>query len=104
MNPVRFHPNPRTKTQTTLIAGRLSIQFWQLAPEKPHTKINPTLWLIGLLLTTWLLAACGSGPQALAVGDPAPDFSLTTTEGTPVSLSDYQGRQPVLLYFHMAVG
>jgi hypothetical protein len=60
--------------------------------------------LPGILLAVWLLAACASNPQALGVGDPAPNFSLDATGGSPISLSDYQGQKPVLLYFHMAVG
>lgn len=49
-----------------------------------------------------LLTACG--PSGLQVGDQAPDFSLPTASGSEVSLDDYSGEQPVLLYFHMALG
>ena len=54
----------------------------------------------GLLL---LLTACGRS-EGLAVGDPAPAFTLPEARGGSVSLADYEGTQPVLLYFHMAVG
>jgi len=37
--------------------------------------------------------------EAPAVGSPAPDFSLTTNEGTPASLKDYRGKW-VVLYFY----
>lgn len=40
----------------------------------------------------------------LRVGDAAPAFSLPASDGDTVSLADYVGEQPVLLYFHMAVG
>lgn len=33
------------------------------------------------------------------VGLPAPDFALKTIDGRPVSLSDYRGKQPVILVF-----
>ncbi len=35
----------------------------------------------------------------LQVGDPAPDFSVTATDGSTVALSDFAGR-PVVLYFY----
>lgn len=45
-----------------------------------------------------LLAGCDSAPAE------APDFTLPAANGGDVSLDDYKGEQPVLLYFHMAVG
>lgn len=42
--------------------------------------------------------------SGLNVGDPAPAFNLPSADGGEVSLADYMGEQPVLLYFHMAVG
>jgi cytochrome oxidase Cu insertion factor (SCO1/SenC/PrrC family) len=62
--------------------------------------------LIGfLLILAILLAACGSNQASdeIAVGNPAPDFSLYNSDGVQVSLSEYKG-QPVLLFFHMAGG
>ncbi|WP_236794889.1 thioredoxin-dependent thiol peroxidase [Amycolatopsis sp. GM8] len=41
--------------------------------------------------------------QRLATGDPAPDFTLTDSEGNKVSLSDYRG-QRVVVYFYPAAG
>lgn len=51
------------------------------------------------------VAADNDAPNAgvIAVGNPAPGFTLPDAAGGDVSLSDYAGR-PVLLYFHMAVG
>jgi peroxiredoxin Q/BCP len=37
----------------------------------------------------------------LAVGDPAPEFTLPDADGKPVSLSDYRGRR-VIVYFYPA--
>ena len=34
------------------------------------------------------------------VGEPAPDFRLPSTEGRDLGLEDFQGRQPVVLYFY----
>jgi cytochrome oxidase Cu insertion factor (SCO1/SenC/PrrC family) len=60
--------------------------------------------VVGLLVLV-LLAGCKSKqPEGITVGAVAPDFTLVSAvEGQPVALSDYQG-QPVLLFFHMAMG
>jgi peroxiredoxin Q/BCP len=57
-----------------------------------------------LLVFAVFLTACGgeSTPE-INEGQSAPDFNMTTSDGTQVSLSDYKG-QPVLLFFHMAGG
>ena len=60
-----------------------------------------SLSVLGLM--GFIIAACNSS-EPLKVGDPAPEFTLTSANGTEVSLNDYQGKQPVLLYFHMAKG
>ncbi len=51
------------------------------------------------------LAACTAeeAPASPLIGSVAPDFTLDDAIGTQASLSDYAG-QPVLLFFHMAVG
>ena len=51
---------------------------------------------LGVLLAI-LLAACQN------TDSPAPDFTLPSATGEEVALSDFAG-QPVMLYFHMAVG
>lgn len=38
--------------------------------------------------------------QMLKIGDEAPDFELDSTDGTKVKLSDFRGKQPVLLSFY----
>lgn len=36
----------------------------------------------------------------IAVGDVAPDFELKDMDGSPVKLSDYRGKQSVVVYFY----
>ncbi|HET7688382.1 MAG TPA: peroxiredoxin [Candidatus Macondimonas sp.] len=38
--------------------------------------------------------------KTLTLGDKAPPFTLPTADGRQVSLSDYHGRQPVVVYFY----
>jgi cytochrome oxidase Cu insertion factor (SCO1/SenC/PrrC family) len=73
---------------------------------------------IGIVLVALLLVACGGdnkkgdpppptnndAQSRLNVGEPAPDLTLPTSDGGTVSLADYRGKQPVLLFFHMAKG
>jgi cytochrome oxidase Cu insertion factor (SCO1/SenC/PrrC family) len=60
--------------------------------------------LVFLLIAGIIMTACGnSASDQISTGAPAPDFTLNSSEGTSVSLSDFKG-QPVLLFFHMAEG
>lgn len=38
---------------------------------------------------------------SLKIGDPAPDFTLNDTNGTPVKLSDFRGKKNVVLAFYV---
>ena len=37
---------------------------------------------------------------ALNIGDKAPDFTLPSTNGEKISLSQFLGKKPVVLYFY----
>ena len=73
-----------------------------------HRKSNPLAPLLPLAvlsLFAFLLTACGGAESSyMQEGEQAPEFTLPTAQGGEVSLADYKGEQPVLLYFHMAVG
>ncbi len=59
----------------------------------------------GILLVTALLGALIALPgatQAVKVGQRAPDFKLPATTGKDISLSQYRGRQMVLIEFYHA--
>ena len=68
-----------------------------------------SLLRIGVLFVVVLTGCVESRPAGDAGGGPvkigatAPDFSLPSTSGGEVSLSDYRG-SPVLLYFSMGPG
>jgi AhpC/TSA family len=55
------------------------------------------------LLIVSLVSALGvaSRATALEVGEPAPDFTLASTTGGQISLSQFRGKQLVLLEFHV---
>jgi peroxiredoxin Q/BCP len=56
---------------------------------------------VRVLLTLGLAAALTVGAMAqtkeLAVGDPAPDFSLPASDGKTYKLSDFKGKKAVVL-------
>lgn len=64
----------------------------------------PKWTTITLLLGAALLAP-GAGPdiaRALDVGEKAPDFTLPSTTGSPISLGQFRGKKLVLLEFYGA--
>lgn len=61
--------------------------------------------LLRHLLAVSTLAALALGAASaqtkLKVGDTAPDFTLPSSAGKPVRLSDYQGKKNVVLAFYV---
>lgn len=83
-----------------------------MTPPSPRVRARRALRPLGTIaLLAALLLAPGSGNSPLAqaappattgavrVGDFAPDFTLTSLSGTPLTLSKQIGKQPVLLVF-----
>jgi peroxiredoxin len=63
-------------------------------------------FLCFIFLTVFALSALAQNtPQApqtkLKVGDAAPDFTLSDTEGNKVKLSDFRGKKNVVLAFYV---
>lgn len=59
---------------------------------------------LGLLFATAVIAAAQqpAPPQTtLKVGDAAPDFTLPSTTGEKVKLSDFKGKKNVVLAFYV---
>jgi peroxiredoxin len=74
-------------------------------------RILRTSILLGLTLIIWFAAACGGETNSgtpeiknakLEVGDRAPDFRLPDHTGGYIRLSDFQGKQNVVIAFYPA--
>ena len=55
-------------------------------------------WLI--LVVFALLFGCASTGRSPAVGNSAPDFSITDVSGDEVRLSEFKGKKNVVLVFY----
>ena len=54
-----------------------------------------------VLVSVALLFFKAGDVMALKVGDKAPDFTLLGTTGEKISLSQFQGKKPVVLFFYI---
>jgi len=64
------------------------------------SKLTRSWLLLGALLAGVLVGV--SAATALEVGEKAPDFTLPSTTGEKISLSQFQGKKPVLIEFYSA--
>ncbi|HET8760911.1 MAG TPA: redoxin domain-containing protein, partial [Nitrospiria bacterium] len=66
------------------------------------TTVVFTLTAILVIGAGWLWATSGRAEMAVpvSIGQMAPDFTLNDQNGMPVTLSDFWGRQTVVLYFY----
>ena len=59
-------------------------------------------WVMAVMLLGVVLLLLDSTPaMGLQVGDTAPDFSLPATTAEKVSLADFVGKQPVVVFFYI---
>ena len=59
-----------------------------------------SLLLVGGAWFDFVGARVPATPTAIRVGEPLRDFRLSDAAGRPVALSDYRGKQPVVLVFY----
>ena len=59
-----------------------------------------SMFIVVFMSVTLLFFNAGD-VMALKVGDKAPDFTLSSTTGEKISLSDYRGKKPVVLFFYL---
>ena len=59
-----------------------------------------SLFLLGMFLLSML--GVTSMAAAVEIGEKAPDFTLPSTTGEKISLSQFQGKQHILLEFYVA--
>src|ERR1022692_3531706 len=84
---------------------------WESSPPESRSvvRLQKTRWEMKLVWIAVILVAVfavviginslHAGDKAPAVGSPAPDFTLNSQEGKPVSLHDFKGKW-VVLYFY----
>ena len=71
-----------------------------LQPSPTKTDRKALLAVIGLVVVlAGYISTRGADSKIPAVGAAAPDFTLTSQDGTPVSLHDFKGKW-VVLYFY----
>ena len=65
-------------------------------------KMKPWISMLMVVLVGAALLLFNIGDvMALKVGDKAPDFTLPSTTGEKISLSQFQGEKPVVLFFYI---
>ena len=64
--------------------------------RSPRMRAVSGAFLLGILLFF-----SGNPVVALQVGDKAPDFSLPATTTEKISLADFVGKKPVVVFFYL---
>ena len=64
--------------------------------------MKTVVFLLGAILSIVWIVAAPTRAEALEVGDKAPDFTLPSTTGEKISLSQFLGKKLVLLEFYGA--
>ncbi len=70
----------------------------------PTMSVTPTLDSIATAEPTATQPAPPSASLLPAIGEPAPDFTLPSASGAPITLSGYRGQKDVVLLFYRTGG
>ena len=65
-----------------------------------NRQAKPFRCLLRLSLSLVVILLLGGTAAALDIGEPAPDFSLPSTSGDKLSLSQFKGKKHVLIQFY----
>jgi hypothetical protein len=92
----RFDGKPTPRHSPTLSLGLSETK------KEGNMSIRPRMRVVsGALLLAFLLLFSGNPVMALQVGDKAPDFSLPATTAEKISLADFVGKKPVVVFFYV---
>jgi len=53
-----------------------------------------------IILAGIILSGCGGNAENLSVGSEAPNFTLQDSDNNSYTLSDFEGKSPVVIYFY----
>jgi hypothetical protein len=85
----------------TLAVGLAAAAVWRTRRWVTLSALAVSVLVLALgSFFHFVAARVPGGPSGFVVGQTAPDFTLPDAAGRPVTLSDYRGKQPVVVVFY----
>jgi AhpC/TSA family len=86
----------------SMIEAKLHSRGISETKKEAHMNKSPRMRTVfGAFFLGILLLFSGNPVMAVQVGDKAPDFSLPATTAEKVSLADFVGKKPVVVFFYV---